>query len=264
MPSSRLDAAFNRFTPSRPLTPQEALQLRVVAGGAILGLFVATVSTITTLALYENFAPTAIVGFGIGCAGLLAATRVGIRLPVLRWSALILVGGFLAVQCLQTAVLDASTLKWLTLLPLISLMLGDAPTKVDESERLMPSLWSGAGLALLLSAVIIVCNRLGWTGSFDAQDTPVRGISVATFVDYAMFLLSVAGLLTVHRMATRRMEDELRMLRTMLAVCAWCQRVRDDDDGWITPDRYIARHGDHTLTHGMCPECERTIQRQLN
>ena len=158
-------------------------------------------------------------------------------------------------------------MKWLTLLPLISLLLADMPERERQDERHgerpMRALWSGAGLALALAAFIVIANRLGWTAQFDHVDRKVNGISLASFIDYAMFVLSVAGLLSLHRVASRRTENELRMLRTMLAVCAWCRRVHDDTDGWVSPDRYIARHGDHTLTHGMCPDCDRTMRQQL-
>lgn len=263
MMTARLQAAFNYFTPPRPLSPHEALQLRVLAGGALLGLAVALVSVLTTIAFYPNFPPTVIVLFGIGCAGLLVATRAGGRMPTLRKAALVLVGGFLTVQSLQTVELDPSTLKWLTLLPLISLLLADTSQHQQHDERPMRALWSGAALALSLAAFIVVANRLGWTAEFDHSDTKVKGISVVGFIDYAMFVVSVAGLLSLHRVASRRMESELRMLRTMLAVCAWCRRVHDDAEGWVSPDRYIARHGDHTFTHGMCPECDRTMRQQL-
>ncbi|MCC6929345.1 MAG: hypothetical protein IT359_10185 [Gemmatimonadaceae bacterium] len=259
----RLHAAFNYFTPPRPLSPHEALQLRVLAGGALLGLAVALISALVTVAFYTNFPPTVIVLFGIGCAALLVATRAGGRLTTLRRASLVLVGGFLTVQSLQTVEFDPSTLKWLTLLPLIALLLADAPQNERQDERPMRALWGGTALALVLAAFILIANRLGWTAHFDHADTKVHGVSVVAIIDYAMFVLSVAGLLSLHRVALRRMEHELRTLRTMLAVCAWCRRVHDDAEGWVTPDRYIARRGDHTLTHGMCPDCDRTMKQQL-
>jgi hypothetical protein len=109
----------------------------------------------------------------------------------------------------------------------------------------------------------VVANSRGWTAGVTGDEELVAGVALGRLIDFILFALSVAGLMSAHRVAQRRLEEELRLLRTMLSVCAWCRRVHDADDGWIPPDHYIVRHGDHTLSHGMCPDCERTMQSQL-
>jgi GAF domain-containing protein len=52
-----------------------------------------------------------------------------------------------------------------------------------------------------------------------------------------------------------RRTQEVRMLRGLLPICAWCKRIRDDDGGWADLGRYLAKHGGAEVTHGICPDC---------
>jgi hypothetical protein len=44
----------------------------------------------------------------------------------------------------------------------------------------------------------------------------------------------------------------------MLSVCAWCKRIHDAEDGWISMERHLAKNSDMGLTHGICPDCAQT------
>lgn len=48
---------------------------------------------------------------------------------------------------------------------------------------------------------------------------------------------------------------ELKVLRGLLPICAWCRKVRDDDGAWSDLERYVAEHTDARFTHGICSEC---------
>jgi GAF domain-containing protein len=52
-----------------------------------------------------------------------------------------------------------------------------------------------------------------------------------------------------------RRSAEVRMLRGLLPICAWCKRIRDDDGGWADLGRYLQKHGGAEVTHGICPDC---------
>jgi GAF domain-containing protein len=55
---------------------------------------------------------------------------------------------------------------------------------------------------------------------------------------------------------------ELKVLRGMLPICAWCKRIRDDDRGsWAAIETYVAQHSEATFTHGICPSCAESMQR---
>jgi hypothetical protein len=50
---------------------------------------------------------------------------------------------------------------------------------------------------------------------------------------------------------------EVKVLRGMLPICAWCKDVRDDGGRWEQIETYITRNSHATFTHGLCPACLR-------
>lgn len=56
------------------------------------------------------------------------------------------------------------------------------------------------------------------------------------------------------------LEDALAQVKTLkglLPVCAWCRKMRDDTGYWQELEVYIRRRTDAQFTHGICPECLR-------
>lgn len=47
----------------------------------------------------------------------------------------------------------------------------------------------------------------------------------------------------------------VKQLRGMLPICAWCKKVRDDHNYWHQVEAYVASHSIAKFTHGICPEC---------
>jgi hypothetical protein len=48
---------------------------------------------------------------------------------------------------------------------------------------------------------------------------------------------------------------EVRTLRGMVHMCAWCKRIRDEAQSWETLELYVQKHTHAVFTHGICPEC---------
>jgi DNA-binding NtrC family response regulator len=48
---------------------------------------------------------------------------------------------------------------------------------------------------------------------------------------------------------------EIRTLKGLIPICAWCRKLRDDDGYWKLVETYIMEHTDAAFTHGICPEC---------
>lgn len=53
----------------------------------------------------------------------------------------------------------------------------------------------------------------------------------------------------------REAADNIKVLKGMIPVCAWCRKVRNDKGFWNTVERYISEHTDAVMSHGICPEC---------
>jgi hypothetical protein len=48
---------------------------------------------------------------------------------------------------------------------------------------------------------------------------------------------------------------EVKELRGILPICAWCKSVRDVNGIWDKLEAYLSKHSHATLTHGICPPC---------
>ena len=53
----------------------------------------------------------------------------------------------------------------------------------------------------------------------------------------------------------------VRRLQGIIPICAWCKRIRDDQDFWSSVEEYFAEHSSAEFTHGICPDCR---QKQVN
>jgi K+-sensing histidine kinase KdpD len=50
---------------------------------------------------------------------------------------------------------------------------------------------------------------------------------------------------------------QVRTLRGLIPICAWCKKIRNDHGYWEQLELYITKHSDADFTHGMCPDCAR-------
>ncbi len=56
---------------------------------------------------------------------------------------------------------------------------------------------------------------------------------------------------------------EVKELRGMLAICAWCKCIRDVDGMWNKLESYLSKHSHATLTHGVCPTCATNMSSEV-
>jgi DNA-binding response OmpR family regulator len=59
------------------------------------------------------------------------------------------------------------------------------------------------------------------------------------------------------RVAERILEftAEIRHLKDLIPMCAYCRKVRDEDDYWQQVETYIAKETGSRFSHGACPDC---------
>lgn len=56
--------------------------------------------------------------------------------------------------------------------------------------------------------------------------------------------------------------DQIRTLRSMLPICAWCKKIRDDEGYWSELESYFTHHSDVRFTHGICPACLESMRNE--
>ena len=50
---------------------------------------------------------------------------------------------------------------------------------------------------------------------------------------------------------------DVRTLRGLIPICAWCKKIRNDRGYWEQLEFYLKNHSEASFTHGMCPDCAR-------
>ena len=56
--------------------------------------------------------------------------------------------------------------------------------------------------------------------------------------------------------------SRVRQLQGLLPICAYCTRIRDDQNYWNQVESYIAEHLDVRFSHGICPSCLETVLKE--
>ena len=57
--------------------------------------------------------------------------------------------------------------------------------------------------------------------------------------------------------------SEINELRSLLPICAWCKKIRDDQDYWHRLEDYLKDNMNVGLSHGICPECKAKVQAKI-
>lgn len=48
---------------------------------------------------------------------------------------------------------------------------------------------------------------------------------------------------------------EVKTLRGIIPICAYCKNIRDDQGYWNKVEEYIGKHSEIDFSHGICPDC---------
>lgn len=51
----------------------------------------------------------------------------------------------------------------------------------------------------------------------------------------------------------------IKLLSGLLPICAWCKKIRNDRQEWLSLETYIESHSEANFTHGICPECSKRV-----
>jgi sigma-B regulation protein RsbU (phosphoserine phosphatase) len=54
-----------------------------------------------------------------------------------------------------------------------------------------------------------------------------------------------------------------RQLQGLLPICAYCKRIRDDQNYWSQVETYLAEHTDMQFSHGICPSCLERVMKEV-
>ncbi len=117
------------------------------------------------------------------------------------------------------------------------------PARHDELIELYDRA-AATGEAVAYDVAILDAN--GGTEWYEGTISPI--VSDEELEGYAVVTRNV----TARHLA----EEEAEKLRSLVPVCSWCQKIRDDEGYWQRLEAYIEETTTSKVTHGMCAECE--------
>lgn len=53
--------------------------------------------------------------------------------------------------------------------------------------------------------------------------------------------------------------EQVKTLQGLIPICSSCHKIRDDNGFWQRLEEYIEAHSDAEFSHGICPDCMKTL-----
>ena len=121
--------------------------------------------------------------------------------------------------------------------------------------------------ALLESDRLVINGDHVSIGSLCVIDSRPRESFSDRDLEILELLAGQAMRLIESRRVSSRLAEALRQVKVlapMVPVCAWCRRIRDDEDYWSTLEEYLHEQAGSLTSHSICPECETKFNDQLD
>jgi CheY-like chemotaxis protein len=139
------------------------------------------------------------------------------------------------------------------------------PVRVVVSDWFMPRL---DGLALCQKIRARPRTLYTYFILLTSQETGPENYDLATAAGVDDFLTKPLDRPTI-RMRLRVAErilgftTEIRQLRDMIPMCAYCRKIRNDGNYWQMVETYINEQTGSNFTHGICPECHAKLLEEI-
>ncbi len=134
--------------------------------------------------------------------------------------------------------------------------------------------WRGATFGPALFSVFAVLGTVRGLGPFFFQDRQQSLLALQAFVAIVAVTAHLLAAVLQEQRREKSAKDkaiaqlevalrDIRTLRGLIPICAWCKSIRNDGGGWEQLEAYIKRYSDADFTHGICPECAESIQAEF-
>jgi len=114
---------------------------------------------------------------------------------------------------------------------------------VASASRFSGGRW-GIALGVLMPCVSFGLHLLQPTLRPLADSLVNAAIRIAALVTFALLIDRVT-----------RQGREIRALHGLLPVCAFCKKIRKEDQAWQPIESFVAERSEASFTHTVCPEC---------
>lgn len=84
------------------------------------------------------------------------------------------------------------------------------------------------------------------------------------FRGYIGSCIDVTDRVEAEAVLKRAQEQEIQTLRGFLPICSYCKKIRNDRHYWEQIETYVTQHSQARFTHGVCPDCSRSLEAELD
>ena len=135
------------------------------------------------------------------------------------------------------------------------------PVRLVVSDWIMPGL---DGLALCQKIRERKKTPYTYFILLTSQETRPENYDLATDAGVDDFLSKPVDRPTIRmrlRVAERimRFTTEIHQLKDLSPICAYCRKIRNDDNYWQQVEVYINEQTGSNFTHGICPNCSKEL-----
>ena len=135
-----------------------------------------------------------------------------------------------------------------------------------KDQRFMDNALVTGDLRIRFYAGIPLVNPEGLAlGTLCVLDRQPRQLTAAQQKALLALSRQVMALLELRRVSAHLAQtlDHVKALRSLLPICAWCKRIRDDAGYWSQIEEYFFKNTGTDFTHSICPECLQKAQAGL-
>jgi phosphoserine phosphatase RsbU/P len=135
------------------------------------------------------------------------------------------------------------------------------PVRLIVSDWLMPGL---DGLGLCQKVRARKKTLYTYFILLTSQETVPENYDMATDAGVDDFLTKPLDRPTIRmrlQVAERILQftTEIRQLKDLIPICAYCRKIRNDGNYWQMVETYINEQTGSNFTHGICPECSKVL-----
>lgn len=101
-------------------------------------------------------------------------------------------------------------------------------------------------------------------GANDYMTKPFTPIELRARINVGLRVLTLQHALSERVHDLEEALERVQSLETLLPICMYCRKIRDDSNYWSDVEEYFTRYSGIQLSHGVCPDCyEKIVRPQL-
>ena len=93
------------------------------------------------------------------------------------------------------------------------------------------------------------------SGADDYVTKPFTASELRARVSVGVRVVELQRKLTQRVLELKAANSEVNQLQGLLPICAYCKRIRDDENFWQAVEAYVGARSGARFSHGICPDC---------